>query len=76
MKKDKKHRTHIVLYNVIYALIGGGLGFFLVQFYDYHGLLPTHLSFLSVFIGILLFLIAFLLQLIIHELGHLIFGLV
>lgn len=76
MKKDKKHRPHIVLYNVIYALIGGGLGFFLVQFYDYHGLLPTHLSFLSVFIGILLFLIAFLLQLIIHELGHLIFGLV
>ena len=77
MNKFKSVLKKIMSY-IIAMLIGGGIGVFLILFSIKMKLNPDHLgvsSFVFFSLVFIFFILAFYLQIIIHEGGHLIFGL-
>ena len=75
MERKKKNTIRITLYYVICVLCGAAIGFISTQFYLVNGIGVHNLSLTQICIRLVLLIIAFMLQLFLHEAGHLIFGL-
>lgn len=75
MEHKKKNTIRITLYYVVCFLCGIAIGFISTQFYLVNGIGVQTLSVRKMLIRLFLLIVAFLLQLFLHETGHLVFGL-
>ena len=75
MKRKKKNTIRITLYYVVCILCGVAIGFISTQFYMVNGIGVQHLSIQKMIMRLALLVLAFMLQLFLHEAGHLVFGL-
>lgn len=75
MKQKKRNTLKVTLYYVISLLCGVAIGFISTEFYLVNGIGVRNLSLIDMLIRLLLLVLAFLLQLFLHEAGHLVFGL-
>ena len=75
MERKKKNTIRITLYYVVCILCGVAIGFISTQFYLVNGIGVHHLSIQQMIVRLALLVLAFMLQLFLHEAGHLVFGL-
>ncbi|MBQ9759805.1 MAG: M50 family metallopeptidase [Clostridia bacterium] len=76
--KKKKRSLSGIVWNILIVAIGAGCGFLVAAFADLSFLdgLSTRMRFLSYILIICLIGVAYFLQVILHELGHMVLGLV
>ena len=70
MKKTKAENIIIVVLFLLFVIVGGGLGYSIIMFFGNE--IPWWQAFLYIVAGVLLMYLALFLQIILHELGHMI----